>query len=546
MWMLGEDGTVVYASAWNQRKNGWHAARYGRSDQDGHGKVSGSSAEIRDGGDSLSSSKGKMIRLNAYVRYVGPELTNTDLDQYRMYGICQTSGGRSAIDCKSGKCPELFPKWGNSKGAQYTQSGRTDPNRAQFFSRVKFPGVAKYAKDTTDALLDPRSHFWCSDDKIGPDTNNDDENYFIKKDFEGVEHPMSGDPGDPNKKHTSGGARVWSFAELVENTRSLQTATVKVGLRGAQTKNGKCKLALEGYEDSDKKYGSKGKGENKPNDAWKMLLCKEGTTPSVDCEIDPKHKELPKFDNGETNDIYKMSKYDAMKGCATCGKEDGTQKDGVNVFDGKTNCPPDGQEGDGVPQFPDNSFQACVDDLMKTGKMGQLCAVAMEDEKAGCDEFDDEINEDREQQIHFKDEEFKAMKAEPEAVAPRVAICAGDDATCKDQKNYESLVNLPALQFDTEDWNTIKVDLGPKAGAGAKISIRFWQKFTDCSCCNDYAVDSLQFLTDETAADNSCKPGTVNDPGPPELVENKPAKCEKKELKEAAADQGDGDAQIAL
>jgi len=95
-------------------------------------------------------------------------------------------------------------------------------------------------------------------------------------------------------------------------------------------------------------------------------------------------------------------------------------------------------------------------------------------------------------------------KKRDDAVAPIVEVCPMTGAdSCTGDKGYTEVVALPSQAFDSKEWNTIKVVLPVKKGD--RVQIRFRQKETTCECCNDFGIDSLQFLTGD-----KCAPGAVN------------------------------------
>jgi hypothetical protein len=579
MYMMGQDGTVVYANAWG----GGHKHRYYGGPQavtsgDGHG------ANGHGDGTGPRLNDAKLHRLNVYMKYYGPRPVGSheeDSGKYLMYGICQTAGGKGDYDCKNSGCKEIFPDGLANTGAhpQATYMNRRDPPRASIFKKIKFPGVALYAREKSEAVMDFRSHFYCEDDG---NTVND----IVQEKYAGVEYASKN--------------RAWSLVELQGRERALQTARRATSfLRGGADDAGDggnpdkatCALAEKGYKMDDPMYGSAGKQDPtckdtscfKANDAWKQLLKKDPKSSTWGDDknnpMDPKwqvkcktaaerkaeHQRRQKLAPGADDPLkaqwkdccppeveggieqypcnFKTTMEDAMKQCADCGTGSGLQKDGVNVFDGQTNCEqPDGWDEtkvyEGTPNFPDSNFVACYMDVRKTGDTSKLCTVAQEEEAVSCEEYDEDIDETIHNYNQVKESQFAALKAEPEAVAPRVSLCVGTPQFCKEQKNHENLVNLPRKTFDEDEWNVIKVALGDKApehtSADSKLHIRFWQKMTDCTCCNDYSIDSLQFLTDETP--KSCDKWSVNEPGEAKAPKKKKTKCLKKKVKELGDD----------
>ena len=75
---------------------------------------------------------------------------------------------------------------------------------------------------------------------------------------------------------------------------------------------------------------------------------------------------------------------------------------------------------------------------------------------------------------------------------------------CSKDSSFAKVVSLPSKVFDKKEWNTIKVVLPVKKGE--KVTVRFRQKETACECCNDWGIDSLQFL-----AGDKCYPASINE-----------------------------------
>merc|ERR1719353_2335581 len=79
--------------------------------------------------------------------------------------------------------------------------------------------------------------------------------------------------------------------------------------------------------------------------------------------------------------------------------------------------------------------------------------------------------------------------------APYIEACTKEvgKVDCKNQTDWKKIVALAAKHFDKGDWNTIKVIL-PVLDPTDKMLLRVKQAKTECYCCNDFAVDSFQFL----------------------------------------------------
>lgn len=155
------------------------------------------------------------------------------------------------------------------------------------------------------------------------------------------------------------------------------------------------------------------------------------------------------------------------------------------------------------------AWKSCVEDVQvvggdeKTKKEVEDAAVEEEkDDDKTEDETDDDKKKDAKQQ---KDDEKAAAKDRGSATAPIVEVCQlGAGADCKDDKGFTEVVALPQKSFDRKEWNTIKVILPAKKGD--RVMLRFRQKETSCECCEDWGVDSLQFLTGD-----ECGKGAINE-----------------------------------
>jgi hypothetical protein len=333
-----------------------------------------------------------------------------------------------------------------------TQSGRNDPRRTAFFQKVKLPGAARYARDKSGARMDFRSFFWC----------NGNDNEFMHTSNDQAEHPKNGQ-------------RFWSFMEMEQSEgkaskfralRSKATSLLEMDDEPAEEKK----------EEPKKEEEAAAAVEDKDPDDKK--------NPDPDDEEEAKKtkaKEAPA--NDDTN-----AKVDKKKAEAECEKKGIKKKN------------PKGE----VAQ----AWTSCVEDVQVVGddeKAKEDVTKAAEEEEKDDDKTEDEAEKDEKQdkEDEVKDE-AQSAKERNDAVAPLLEVCimgAGKD--CKDDKSFTEVVALPSKAFDKKEWNTIKVLLPVKKGERA--TIRFRQKETECECCNDWGIDSLQFL-----AGDECAPGAIN------------------------------------
>jgi hypothetical protein len=155
------------------------------------------------------------------------------------------------------------------------------------------------------------------------------------------------------------------------------------------------------------------------------------------------------------------------------------------------------------------AFKDCVQDVAAVGKDKEteedVLNAAQEQEK---DDDEEEKEADKKKKDDDKDEktaEKEGAKDSSDPSAPVIEACImGAGADCTKDSSFTKVVALPSATFDKKEWNTIKVVLPVKKGE--KVAVRFAQKQTDCECCNDFGIDSLQFLTGD-----ECYPASINE-----------------------------------
>jgi hypothetical protein len=156
------------------------------------------------------------------------------------------------------------------------------------------------------------------------------------------------------------------------------------------------------------------------------------------------------------------------------------------------------------------AWKSCVEDVQVVGddeKTKEEVTKAAEEEEKDDEKTEDETEADeKKDKKEQMDDEKKASKEDRDKFAPALEMCPmGDGVDCSKDGQFSKVVSLPAAAFDKKEWNTIKVILPVKAGG--RVAVRFRQKETECECCNDFGIDSLQFL----AGGEKCNPGSVNE-----------------------------------
>jgi len=155
------------------------------------------------------------------------------------------------------------------------------------------------------------------------------------------------------------------------------------------------------------------------------------------------------------------------------------------------------------------AFKNCVSDVAAAGGEGETKEDML---KAGKEEEkdDEEVEETTGAEAEVvkgeeDEDEKKGAKDGSDPTAPIVEACVmGAGVDCTKDSSFKKVVTLPASVFDKKEWNTVKVVLPVKKGE--KVTVRFRLKETDCECCNDWAIDSLQFL-----AGDKCYPASINE-----------------------------------
>jgi hypothetical protein len=335
-----------------------------------------------------------------------------------MYGICgtpETGGGNNRVEV------------GLNRG---TQSGRNDPRRDDFFTKVKLPGAARYARQTSGARMDFRSYFWCQ----GAD------NDFMHTDNDREEHPKNGQ-------------RFWSLLEMEQS---------KGKVNKFRALRAKAASLLQTTEEP-------------PN-----------ATPEPVKE-DEKKEAAPEKDAGDENANAPVKKDAAEAEC---------KKKGIKKLNKKGEVA--------------TAWKSCVEDVQVVGddeKTKEEVTKAAEEEEKDDEKTEDETEADeKKDKKEQMDDEKKASKEDRDKFAPALEMCPmGDGVDCSKDGQFSKVVSLPAAAFDKKEWNTIKVILPVKAGG--RVAVRFRQKETECECCNDFGIDSLQFL----AGGEKCNPGSVNE-----------------------------------
>jgi hypothetical protein len=378
------------------------------------------------------------------------------------FGLCGTPGESAAVDRL---------RVGFNAGQQ--TNGRNDPARAGNFMKIKVPGAIRYARKESggNALLDYRSFFWCK--------GADDD--FIKKANEDVEHP-------------SRGQRYWNFLETGERGQGKFRALMRKAKGPAEAEEpaptDDKKTPDKNDESPVKADPAKDKAADEELAKVKKLPAQEAkpnADPDQDGKTDPKaeadddeKKPPPNQGPADPNNGAKVDKADAEKVCAAKGIKK------VNKKTGK----------------PSEAWHNCVEDVQLAGgdKEGadQVLKGALDEEKDDDDATDAVETDNKEANVKEAAANKEGAKRRDDAVAPIVEVCPmGDNTKCQE------VVALPAATFDKKEWNTVKVVLPVQAGD--RVQIRFRQKQTDCECCNDFGIDSLQFLTGP-----KCAPGAIN------------------------------------
>ena len=340
--------------------------------------------------------------------------------------------------------------WGKGQGADTvntglntgTQSGRRDPPRNIFFKKVKLPGAARWARSNTNARMDFRSFFWC----------NGNDNQFMNRDNESAEHPANGN-------------RFWNFIEM-EQAQSN-------GAGKFRAMRAKAASLIE------KKSTTLGDGNDKDDDV-----------------AENEEDEIKKGKDKENNTAPDGKAADDDTGAEVTKKE------------AEAKCEKKGVKKVNKQGKPAQAWISCVEDVQVVGKdkeMAEQVTAAAGDEEKDDDKTEDENDKDHEKtDKDDKEDQKKEAKSDTNPLSPKIEVCKmGGGIDCSDSKSFTKVVSLPAATFDKKEWNTLKVVLPLKAGERGQI--RFAQSETTCECCNDWAIDSLQFLTGD-----NCSPGAIN------------------------------------
>jgi hypothetical protein len=397
---------------------------------------------------------GSRYYANSYVvqRYIP---AGVDGNRMKQYGICGTPDLGTQSDRVN---------TGIINGA--TNSNRNDPPRNTFFRKVKFPGVAMYARAQSGAKMDFRSYFWC----------NGDDNGFVNKDYESAEHPANGQ-------------RYWSFLEKQDaekqgagkfsRLRALTNFVQEAPMH--QTKE---TVAAEDKKEAEKKADAARATVTAPISADKPGEKEvEDTTDPAEDEKENEERVKKEPVTVKEKDTG-MTQEEAEKACAEA-------KPPIKQLN---------KHGE-----KSEAWENCISDVKESGDKKGMTEIAAEEEKDDESTEDEKEADEKEGVVQDKKAQKEAVKERGNPLAPFVEVCpmtAGSD--CSKDSSFTEVVALPAATFDKKEWNRIKVVLPVKKGE--RVQVRFRQSKTTCECCDDWAIDSLQFLMGA-----KCAPGAVNE-----------------------------------